>query len=238
MFLFSCDWDKAIIECCMTIILCEVLPEPGHTTIIAIISHHKYIHRCRKNIFICRSTALVSDRDSVSANTHVSELVSGISSHVRWLTVVCLKCLKNLPTEPYNQSYTGWLRGWRSCWLLITMRFSFHTNLQTALDKVEGHHCCVCEAAAQDAPKAAQSIVLWGAKVAADFVCGRREGTQHAHAGSHATQDKDQNNGRVVTAEWKDQSFSRTVYKCTVWTLCQVSSIIVFSTTNMPPSLE
>lgn len=73
------------------------------------------------------------------------------------------------------------LTGWGGCWLLAaSTKFSFHTNLQTALDKVEGHHCCVCEAAAQDAPKATQGIVLWGAKLAADILCGRREGTQHA----------------------------------------------------------
>lgn len=72
------------------------------------------------------------------------------------------------------------LRDWRSFWLFVAaMRFSFHTNLQTALDKVEGYHCCVCEAAAQDTPKATQGIVLWGAKLTAEIVCSRREGTQH-----------------------------------------------------------
>lgn len=71
------------------------------------------------------------------------------------------------------------LRCWKSCWLhAATVWFSLHTNLQAALDKVEGHHCCVCEAAAQDTPKATQGIVLLGAKLTAE-ICGRREGTQH-----------------------------------------------------------
>lgn len=34
------------------------------------------------------------------------------------------------------------------------------TNLDAALDKVEGYNSCVCEAAAQDTPKATQSIIL------------------------------------------------------------------------------
>lgn len=128
LFLFSCDWDKAIIECCMTIILCEVLPEPGHTTIIAIISHHKYIHRCRKNIFICRSTALVSDRDSVSANTHVSELVSGISSHVRWLTVVCWSVLKTFQLNHIiNHTQGGWEGGGAAGYSLLWGSASIQT---------------------------------------------------------------------------------------------------------------
>lgn len=38
--------------------------------------------------------------------------------------------------------------------------FSFRTNLQPALDKVEGHHCRVCDAAAQDTPKPTQGIVF------------------------------------------------------------------------------
>lgn len=35
-----------------------------------------------------------------------------------------------------------------------------HTNLQAALDQVEGHHGRVREAAAQDAAKAAQGVIL------------------------------------------------------------------------------
>lgn len=62
-----------------------------------------------------------------------------------------------------------------SAGFLLVVWFSLHTNLQTALDKVEGHHCCVCEAAAQDTPKATQGIILWGAKLAADILCGRRD---------------------------------------------------------------
>lgn len=54
---------------------------------------------------------------------------------------------------------------------------NFHTNLQTALDKVERHHCCMCDAATQDTPKPTQGIVLCGAKIAAHTLCDRREGT-------------------------------------------------------------
>lgn len=64
-------------------------------------------------------------------------------------------------------------------------RFSFHTNLQTALDKVEGHHCCVREAATQDPPKATQSIVLRGAELAADGLCGRRGATKTCSMQGH-----------------------------------------------------
>lgn len=97
------------------------------------------------------------------------------------------------------------LRGWTKwCLLVAVVWFSFHTNLQTALDKVEGHHCCVCDAAAQDTPKATEGIVLWGAKLAADILCDRREGTQHATCmvtcntkNQHQTKE---HNGKGITA--------------------------------------
>lgn len=66
---------------------------------------------------------------------------------------------------------------------------SFRTNLKTALDKVEGYNCCVCDAAAQDTPKATQGIVLRGAKLAADILCsGRREGHTTCNMPVHVQQ--------------------------------------------------
>lgn len=88
-------------------------------------------------------------------------------------------------------------------WLLVTTvkgDFSFCTNLQATLDQVEGHHCCVCDAAAQDTPKATQGIVLSGAEFAA--LCDRREGGGHTermqHARSRAAQDKNQHHSRAA----------------------------------------
>lgn len=93
-----------------------------------------------------------------------------------------------------------------SAGFLLVVGFSFHTNLQTALDKVEGHHCGVCDAAAQDTTKATQGIILWGAKLAADILCDRRDWTQHATCRVTCNTDKNQNinpelyNGRVFKA--------------------------------------
>ena len=39
--------------------------------------------------------------------------------------------------------------------------------LDTALDEIEGHHCCVGDTTGQDTTKAAQGKVLWTAKLAA-----------------------------------------------------------------------
>ena len=38
----------------------------------------------------------------------------------------------------------------------------YRVHLYAALDEVKGHHGCVCEAAAEDAPKPTQSVVLEG----------------------------------------------------------------------------
>jgi len=60
--------------------------------------------------------------------------------------------------------------------------WSWHTNLQATLDQVKGHHGGVCEATAQDAPKATEDIVLIGAERTAHVVCGTRGGhTRYMH---------------------------------------------------------
>lgn len=138
------------------------------------------------------------------------------------------------------------LRGWSSCWQLVaTVRFSFHTNLQAALDKVEGHHCCMCDAAAQDTPKATQGIVLWGAKLAADILCSRREGTHTCNMQDymqHRTKintKPEPHNGRVATTEGK--SFLRPVSPCPSCGQFEFSARTLpldGSTTNMPPFIR
>lgn len=141
------------------------------------------------------------------------------------------------------------LRGWRSYWLLVAIvRLTFHTNLQTTLDKVEGHHCCVCDAAAQDTTKATQGIVFWGAKLAADILCGRREGTQHATCRITCKQDKNQHQKQshiieeLSRQEENYQTFCEdSLPMCHLWTVwihCQTSSIIDGSATNVPPFIQ
>lgn len=141
------------------------------------------------------------------------------------------------------------LRCWKSCWLhAATVWFSLHTNLQAALDKVEGHHCCVCEAAAQDTPKATQGIVLLGAKLTAEL-CGRREGTHNIHATCRVTCNTGQKSTPKQSHKWESchhwkktaKLFLRPVFSCpnwTVWIQCQDSPITDDSATNMPPFMR
>lgn len=60
-----------------------------------------------------------------------------------------------------------------------------YTDLQAALDEVEGHDSRVCDATTQDSPKTAQGVVLRRTKLTAHVrVCGKGD-TRVQHAVSH-----------------------------------------------------
>lgn len=106
-----------------------------------------------------------------------------------------------------------------------------HTNLQAALDKVEGYHCCVCDSAAQDTPKAAQGIVLWGAKLTADILWSKKEGHNTCNMQGHMqyktwinTKAEPQNELSAGILGTYSYIFSKYYYgRCIIFFSCQVS---------------
>lgn len=87
--------------------------------------------------------------------------------------------------------------------------------LQTALDQVEGHDCGVREAAAQDAAKAAEGIVLGGAKLAADILCGRRRGGHDTRSMPGNMQHRRQITTQRVTEEEQRTAGSASITSAT-----------------------
>lgn len=75
------------------------------------------------------------------------------------------------------------------CHLINLMKGSeVSTDLETALDQIEGHDGSVCNTTAQDAPKPAEGVVFPRAELAAiACLCDVGEQHTHAHASQHDT---------------------------------------------------